>query len=88
MLVYEEDERGATMLQIHKLYGRPAHQLDDAKIRALADDIRKNGVVEPLRVRPRQGESYATWTVIEGHHRLAAAERVWALSHVPCIVIQ
>ena len=51
--------------------GQPRQQFDEGEIESLAASIRENGIVQPLVVRPADGEGTG------GHYEIVAGERRW-----------
>lgn len=68
--------------RIHAFPNHPFKVLDDEKMDTLVDSIRKNGILNPVIVRPDQSGNYE---IISGHRRLHAA-RIVGLKKVPAIV--
>ena len=68
--------------RIHAFPNHPFKVLDDEKMDTLVDSIRKNGILNPVIVRPDQSGNYE---MISGHRRLHAAKIV-GLKKVPAIV--
>lgn len=62
---------------------QPFRMYDSEKLRELADNIRQNGVLSPITVRPLEGTD--KYQILAGHNRRAAAELA-GLDTVPCIV--
>lgn len=65
--------------------GQPRRDFDQAAIDELADSIRRHGVLQPLLVRPAEGDSDA-YQLIAGERRWRAAQQA-GLEFVPCHVI-
>ncbi len=61
---------------------QPRSAFDDAGLDELAESIRSQGVVQPIVVTPREGDSY---TIIAGERRWRAARRA-GLETVPVVV--
>ena len=59
---------------------QPRRTFDPAELEALADSIRRYGVLQPLTVR-RRGEG---WELVAGERRLRAAQMA-GLAAVPCV---
>ena len=68
--------------RIHSFPNHPFKVLDDDKMETLVDSIRKNGILNPVIVRPDQTGDYE---MISGHRRLRAAGIV-GLVKIPAIV--
>lgn len=65
---------------------QPRQRFDDEAIQALAASINREGVLQPLAVRPLPGESEA-YELIAGERRLRAAKKA-GLNQVPCVLIE
>jgi len=63
-------------ININRMY------LNDGEIRALAENISANGVLQPITVRPIKNGKYE---VVSGQRRLKAAKML-GLRRIPCIV--
>ena len=61
---------------------QPFRSYTQEKLEELAENIRKNGVIEPIHARPRAGGRFE---IIAGHNRCAAA-RLAGLTTVPALV--
>ena len=59
---------------------QPRRTFDPAELEALADSIRRHGILQPLTVRRRDG----AWERVAGERRLRAA-RLAGLKMVPCV---
>ena len=68
--------------RIHSFPNHPFKVLDDEKMETLVENIRENGILNPVIVRPDQNGDYE---MISGHRRLHAAGIV-GLKKVPAIV--
>ena len=68
--------------RIHSFPNHPFKVLDDEKMDTLVESIRKDGILNPVIVRPDQNGDYE---MISGHRRLHAAGIV-GLNKVPAIV--
>lgn len=76
---------GTQEIEIGRIHAFPHHPfkvLDDEKMDTLVDNIRENGILNPVIVRPDQSGNYE---MISGHRRLHAAKIV-GLKKVPAIV--
>ncbi|WP_049868208.1 ParB/RepB/Spo0J family partition protein [Paenibacillus sp. FSL W8-1187] len=60
----------------------PYHVADNDELQAIAESIRKHGVISPLVVRPRDGGGYE---IISGHRRKAACEKA-GIAAVPAFI--
>lgn len=60
----------------------PRSALDEQELERLTESIRRRGVLQPVRVAPLDGERYR---LIDGHRRIAAAERA-GLTDVPASI--
>ncbi len=63
---------------------QPRRRFDEDAIKGLADSIRERGVLQPLMVRPIEGEK-DSYEIIAGERRWRAAQRV-GLHEVPVMV--
>ena len=63
--------------------GNPYKVRDDIEMDALAESIRKNGILTPLIVRPI--ENTDEYEVISGHRRLYAAQKA-GITEVPALI--
>lgn len=77
---------------LHESPSNPRQHYDEADLAEFAEDIKANGVMQPLRVRERVPElfkgvpdSRVGYELIYGHRRLKAA-RLAGLAKLPCIV--
>ena len=61
---------------------QPRHDVDEARLEALAQSIRETGVLQPIVVRPREAGSYE---IVAGERRWRAAQRAGLLK-VPVVV--
>jgi ParB-like chromosome segregation protein Spo0J len=61
---------------------KDARALNEAAIASLSDSIASIGLINPIRVRAKDGR----WEVSAGSHRLAACERL-GLVEIDCIVV-
>ena len=68
--------------QIEPNPSQPRQIFDDDSLAALADSIRRYGVLSPLSVRQRRGR----YELVAGERRLRAA-RLAGLAEVPCVVL-
>ena len=77
--------RGSRLLPIEQLKPspfQPRRRFDDAEIDALADSLRRHGLLQPLLVRPIDGEQFQ---IVAGERRWRAAQRA-GLDEVPVLV--
>ena len=82
----EESERSKT-LRLSKIEpnpDQPRREFDLELLTELADSIAKNGVIQPIAVRPAQNEGY--FTIIAGERRWRAAKMA-GLSEIPVIIL-
>lgn len=81
-----EDTSSLAIVPVARLAPRPQprRHFDAAGLEALAESIRAKGVLEPLLVRPLEGERYE---IIAGERRYRAAQMV-GLETVPAIVLK
>lgn len=63
---------------------QPFHEYPESKLLELAENIEKNGVIEPICVRPMPTGRYQ---IVAGHNRVAAS-RLVGLATVPALVQQ
>lgn len=65
------------------------NRMEKAQFERLVEAIETMGFLQPILVRPLAGHSGPAvgYRVIDGHHRLAAAERL-GMTHVPSVVVQ
>lgn len=63
---------------------QPFHEYPESKLLELAENIEKNGVIEPICVRPLPTGRYQ---IVAGHNRVAAS-RLVGLATVPALVQQ
>lgn len=85
------DDEVITMVELDDLlnlqsfvhpYAKSLDKNDEA-IKALSEDIKKNGVISPIIVRKLKGNSY--YEILSGHRRTKAA-RLAGLDEIPAIV--
>lgn len=69
--------------RLHTFTGHTYRVIDDTEMALLVQSIREHGLMEPLQVRPHNGD----YEIISGHRRHFAAERV-GLAGLPCIIVQ
>ena len=72
------DEGGSTTTNPYNLQPTHSQTLSNNKLNALMDDIKVNGIQEPIKYVEYNGQKY----VVDGHHRLLAAKRL-GLTEVP-----
>lgn len=63
---------------------QPRHHFDDAAISDLVSSIRENGIIQPILVRPIEGES-EQYEIVAGERRWRAAQKA-QLHDVPIVV--
>jgi len=63
---------------------QPRHRFDDEPLKALADSIRANGILQPILVRPKAGHP-ATFEIVAGERRWRAAQLA-RLHEVPVVI--
>lgn len=83
----EETQLSGKSLSIESLSPgkfQPRTRFDDAKIEALADSIRQQGIIQPLLVRPTPNGS-AGYEIIAGERRWRAAQRA-GLHDIPVVI--
>jgi len=68
--------------KLHPFPDNPYHVADNDELQAIAESIRKHGVISPLVVRPRDGGGYE---IISGHRRKAACEKA-GIAAVPAFI--
>ncbi len=81
----EPDSIGLSDIPVARIVpnpNQPRTHFDEEALAALADSIRELGVLQPLIVRPAEGDGY---TLIAGERRLRAARRI-GMQTVPAIV--
>ena len=59
------------VLELYPFYMHPFRVKRDAAMDALVEDIRKNGIIQRIIVRPRKAGGYE---IISGHRRTEAAK--------------
>lgn len=69
--------------QVHPSKTNPRTHFDPAALVELAASVRQHGVLEPILVRPTNGDG--TYEIIAGHRRYLAAQQA-QLARVPAIV--
>jgi ParB family chromosome partitioning protein len=70
--------------KLHSGKYQPRTQFDETALTELADSIRKNGIMQPIVVRPSQRDSNQ-YEIIAGERRWRAAQRA-GLAEVPVII--
>lgn len=70
------------ILEIEPNKNQPRTAFDDEALRELADSIREHGIIQPLVVRPVDGNAYQ---IVAGERRWRAARMV-GLSEVPVVI--
>jgi ParB/RepB/Spo0J family partition protein len=82
----DDDESCLTHIALDRVdltFDQPRRAVNDAGIEALTDSVSRYGVLQPIRVRVRQGRRYE---VVAGHRRVLAARRA-GLHEVPAVVV-
>ena len=64
---------------------QPRQRFDEAEIESLAASIRAQGIVQPLVVRPADGDGGALYQIVAGERRWRAAQRA-GLHELPALV--
>ena len=80
----EASVRELSLAQLRPNPSQPRRSFDDAAIDELAASIRSRGVIQPLLVRPAEGEP-GTFEIVVGERRFVAAGRA-GLNAVPCLI--
>ena len=70
------------LIRCNKIISSDKRKTDD-KIGSLSSNIKKNGIIQPLTVRPL---NYGMYEIISGERRFTAS-KLAGLSSVPCIII-
>ena len=85
--VAQKGERVVPIDRIRANPNNPRKIFDDAALDDLTNSIRKHGIVQPILVRPVEGEDLAgaEYEIVAGERRWRAAQKA-ALHHVPIIV--
>ena len=65
---------------------QPRQSFSEEKLEELADSIRKNGIIQPIAVRPSKSEN-AKYEIVAGERRWLAAQRA-GLHEVPVVVVE
>jgi ParB family chromosome partitioning protein len=63
---------------------QPRHRFEDEAMKALADSIRANGILQPILVRPKAGQP-GTFEIVAGERRWRAAQLA-KLHEVPVVI--
>jgi ParB family chromosome partitioning protein len=82
VVVADETLRTLATDDVHPNPHQPRQRVDDDALNALAESIRRHGVVQPIVVRPREAGGYE---LIAGERRWRAAGRA-GLGQIPAIV--
>lgn len=80
----QQADSGIQQLPVAKLIpfeGQPFRPYPIEKLRELAEDIKDNGILSPIIVRPYVGR----YQILAGHNRTSAAKLI-GLDTVPCII--
>lgn len=83
----KESPEGVLTLPVLKLIpcqGQPRRSFDESALDELASSIREQGILQPLLVRPVQGDP-GTYEIVAGERRWRAAKKA-GLSQVPVII--
>ena len=65
---------------------QPRRAFDASALDALAESIKTAGVIQPIAVRPAQGDSGKAWELIAGERRWRAAKRA-GLERIPALIV-
>ena len=89
---FETKEKKTTNNQIKALVGdlnrnryQPRLHFDEAKLDELAQSIKKNGIIQPIAVRPDQDDS-DKYEIVAGERRWLAAQKA-GLHEVPIVIL-
>lgn len=82
VIVADETLRTLATDDVHPNPHQPRQRVDDDALNALAESIRRHGVVQPIVVRPREAGGYE---LIAGERRWRAAGRA-GLGQIPALV--
>ena len=85
--IEQEESENSKTLRLSKIEpnpDQPRREFDLELLTELADSIAKNGVIQPIAVRPAQNEGY--FTIIAGERRWRAAKMA-GLSEIPVIIL-
>lgn len=86
MLLKEKANKKVLMLKQEDILPNPAQprrEFEYAQLKALADSILENGILQPLTVRRRENEKFE---LIAGERRLRASKMA-GLKEVPCLLM-
>lgn len=61
------------------------NQMDASERRLLVESIARDGLTQPVVVRPAAGNRYI---VVDGFHRCSVLTREFGLDEVPCVVVE
>jgi ParB family chromosome partitioning protein len=78
-------ERVVAITQIRANPANPRRQFDEDDLSDLAKSLRDHGLVQPILVRPVQGENGVRYEIIAGERRWRAAQKA-GLHEVPAVV--
>lgn len=85
--IEQEESESSKTLRLSKIEpnpDQPRREFDLELLTELADSIAKNGVIQPIAVRPAQNEGY--FTIVAGERRWRAAKMA-GLSEIPVIIL-
>lgn len=85
--IEQEESESSKTLRLSKIEpnpDQPRREFDLELLTELADSIVKNGVIQPIAVRPAQNEGY--FTIVAGERRWRAAKMA-GLSEIPVIIL-
>ncbi len=86
-LEQNEGAQGSTTLRISKIEpnpNQPRREFDLELLSELADSIAKNGLIQPIAVRPSESDGY--YTIVAGERRWRASKMA-GLSEIPVIIL-
>ena len=75
----------ASISNLNRNNYQPRINFDEAKLNELASSIKKNGIIQPIAVRPSKNEDN-TYDIIAGERRWLAAQKA-GLHEVPIIIL-
>ena len=82
-----ENESGTSTLRISRIEpnpNQPRREFDLELLTELADSISKNGLIQPIAVRPSQNDGY--YTIVAGERRWRASKMA-GISEIPVIIM-
>lgn len=86
-LEQDVNENGTTTLRISKIEpnpNQPRREFDLELLTELADSIAKNGLIQPIAVRPAQNDGF--YTIVAGERRWRASKMA-GLSEIPVVIM-